>query len=132
MITAVVAFVLTLAAMPFAEVNQSRPSLPPLAYSVELSQVAESRAQDLARAGKIDYSGSVLAFQGLMDCGWQLVAENLWRGNVEPSKPGVVKAWRESPPHYAAMLRPDIRWAGWGQAQDGQGFWYVVLLMGTR
>lgn len=89
---------------------------------------AERWAQRLQDRGSLVHRDLDAVLRGC-DLNW--VGENLVSGTA--LRPAVaVRAWMDSPPHRAVLLKPRARWAGIGVQVGGNGRTYAVLNFGDR
>jgi uncharacterized protein YkwD len=93
-----------------------------------VDRYAERWSQRLKRTGEMVHRDLDAVLDG---CNLNWVGENLVAGTgLQPAV--AVRAWMDSPPHRAVLLKSRARWAGVGVRVDADGRTYAVLNFGDR
>lgn len=116
--------------LDLANRDRAARDLRPLRLDGRLVTVAEDRAGNLASATSFDHSaagGSLsppLAEESVQWYGWgEIIA--WWPGGLQSTTAAsIYGAWKESPPHWAALMSRDFNYVGFGvvRRQDGRVF----------
>jgi cysteine-rich secretory family protein len=108
-----------LAAMTNADRAAAR--LKPLATANDLQSLAQSRANDMARSGRLAHTTTL----GSKVSGWKKLGENVGRG---PNLRDIETAFMASPSHRENILDPDFSQFGVGVTWDGKEYFYVAVV----
>ena len=92
-----------------------------LTLEADLSAVAQSHAEAMARSGRLYHSYT----SSRPPSGYHTVGENVGRGHTVS---GIHNALRASPGHYSNMVNPSFRAFGVGSAYGSDGKLYVTQL----
>ena len=93
--------------------------LPALATANDLQSLAQSRANEMARSGKLAHTTNL----GSKVSGWKRLGENVGRG---PNLRDIQTAFMASPSHRENILDPDFTQLGVGVTWDGREYFYVA------
>jgi hypothetical protein len=108
-----------LAAMTNADRAAAR--LKGLATANDLQSLAQSRANDMARGGRLAHTTNL----GSKVSGWKKLGENVGRG---PNLRDIETAFMASPSHRENILDPDFTQFGVGVTWDGKEYFYVAVV----
>jgi Cysteine-rich secretory protein family len=108
-----------LAAMTNADRAASR--LKALATASDLQSLAQSRANEMAKSGRLAHTTNL----GSKVSGWKKLGENVGRG---PNLRDIETAFMASPSHRENILDPDFSQFGVGVTWDGKEYFYVAVV----
>jgi hypothetical protein len=92
-----------------------------LATAADLQSLAQSRANDMARSGKLAHTTSL----GSKVSNWKKLGENVGRG---PNLRDIETAFMASPSHRENIVDPDFSQLGVGVTFDGKEYFYVAVV----
>jgi hypothetical protein len=92
-----------------------------LATAGDLQSLAQSRANDMARSGKLAHTTNL----GSKVSNWKRLGENVGRG---PNLRDIETAFMASPSHRENILDPDFSQLGVGVTWDGKEYFYVAVV----
>ena len=95
--------------------------LRPLATANDLQSLAQSRANEMARSGRLAHTTSL----GTKVSGWKRLGENVGRG---PNLRDIQTAFMASPSHRENILDRDFTQLGVGVTWDGREYFYVAVV----
>src|SRR6185503_14293063 len=108
-----------LAAMTNAD--RAAAGLRALATASDLQTLAQSRANDMARNGKLAHTTNL----GSRVSGWKRLGENVGRG---PNLRDIETAFMASPSHRENIVDPSFTQIGAGVTWDGKEYFYVAVV----
>ncbi len=111
-----------LAAMTNAD--RAAKGLRALSTAADLQSVAQKRADEMARNGKLAHTTNL----GSKVSGWKRLGENVGRG---PDLPDIQAAFMASPSHRENILDPEFSQLGVGVTFDGKEYLYVAVIFRT-
>jgi len=95
--------------------------LRPLATAGDLQSLAQSRANEMAKSGKLAHTTNL----GTKVSGWKRLGENVGRG---PNLRDIETAFMASPSHRENILDPGFSQLGVGVTFDGKEYLYVAVI----
>jgi hypothetical protein len=104
--------------------DRTRVGLAPLATAGDLQSLAQSRANEMARSGRLAHTTSL----GTKVSGWKRLGENVGRG---PNLRDIQTAFMESPSHRENIVDPGFTQLGVGVTWDGKEYFYVAVIFRT-
>jgi hypothetical protein len=107
-----------LAAMTNAD--RAAAGLKALVSASDLQSLAQSRANDMAKSGRLAHTTNL----GSKVSGWRKLGENVGRG---PNLRDIETAFMASPSHRENILDPDFSQFGVGVTWDGKEYFYVAV-----
>lgn len=118
--------------------NEVRTSqgLPPLKYNDQLAQAAQSKARHMFTHDYwAHFGGGKSPWDFILDSGYsyEVAGENLAKGFMYSES--VVDGWKNSPTHYANLVRPDYDEVGFGVSNgvlQGEEVTLVVQMFGKQ
>jgi len=108
-----------IAAMTNADRAAAR--LKALSTANDLQSLAQSRANEMARSGRLAHTSNL----GSKVSGWKRLGENVGRG---PELRDIETAFMNSPSHRENILDPGFTQFGVGVTFDGKEFYYVAVI----
>jgi len=109
-----------------AMTNADRTSLGlrPLATANDLQSLAQQRATEMARSGRLAHTSNL----GTKVSGWKRLGENVGRG---PNLRDIQTAFMASPSHRENIVDPGFTQLGVGVTWDGREYFYVAVIFRT-
>jgi hypothetical protein len=104
--------------------NRAAAGLRPLAAAGDLQSLAQSRATEMAKSGKLAHTTNL----GTKVSGWKRLGENVGRG---PNLRDIETAFMASPSHRENILDPGFTQFGVGVTWDGKEYFYVAVIFRT-
>ena len=101
--------------------DRAAKGLKALASAGDLQSVAQKRADDMARSGRLAHSTGL----GSKVSGWKRLGENVGRG---PTLQEIQAAFMASPSHRQNILDPGFTQVGVGVTFDGKEYLYVAVI----
>jgi hypothetical protein len=101
--------------------DRSRVGLRPLATAGDLQSLAQSRANEMARSGRLAHTTNL----GSKVSGWKRLGENVGRG---PDLRDIQTAFMASPSHRENIVDPGFTQLGVGVTWDGKEYFYVAVI----
>lgn len=98
--------------------------LRPLATANDLQTLAQSRANEMARSGRLAHTTNL----GSRVSGWKRLGENVGRG---PNLRDIETAFMASPSHRENIVDPGFTQLGVGVTWDGKEYFYVAVIFRT-
>lgn len=95
-----------------------------LATAGDLQSLAQSRANEMARSGRLQHTSNL----GTKVSGWKRLGENVGRG---PNLRDIETAFMASPSHRENILDPGFTQMGVGVTWDGKEYFYVAVIFRT-
>ena len=104
--------------------DRAAAGLRPLATAGDLQSLAQSRANEMAKGGRIAHTTNL----GTRVSGWKRLGENVGRG---PNLRDIETAFMASPSHRENILDPAFTQFGVGVTWDGREYFYVAVIFRT-
>jgi hypothetical protein len=104
--------------------DRAAAGLRPLAAANDLQTLAQSRANEMARSGRLAHTSNL----GTKVSGWKRLGENVGRG---PNLRDIETAFMASPSHRGNILDPGFSQMGVGVTWDGKEYFYVAVIFRT-
>src|SRR5688500_8256233 len=104
--------------------DRARVGLRPLATANDLQSLAQSRATEMARSGRLAHTSNL----GTKVSGWKRLGENVGRG---PNLRDIQTALMASPSHRQNIVDPGFTQLGVGVTWDGKEYFYVAVIFRT-
>lgn len=104
--------------------DRSRVGLRPLATANDLQSLAQQRATEMARSGRLAHTSNL----GTKVTGWKRLGENVGRG---PNLRDIQTAFMASPSHRENIVDPGFTQLGVGVTWDGKEYFYVAVIFRT-
>ena len=104
--------------------DRARVGLRPLATAGDLQSLAQSRATEMARSGRLAHTSNL----GTRVSGWKRLGENVGRG---PNLRDIQTAFMASPSHRQNIVDPGFTQLGVGVTWDGKEYFYVAVIFRT-
>jgi hypothetical protein len=101
--------------------DRTAKGLRPLATANDLQSLAQSRAGEMARSGRLAHTTTL----GSKVTGWKRLGENVGRG---PNLRDIQTAFMASPSHRENILDRDFSQLGVGVTWDGKEYFYVAVV----
>jgi hypothetical protein len=101
--------------------DRTRAGLRPLATANDLQSLAQSRANEMARSGRLAHTTNL----GSKVSGWKRLGENVGRG---PNLRDIQTAFMASPSHRENIVDPGFTQMGVGVTWDGKEYFYVAVI----
>ena len=101
--------------------DRTRAGLRPLATANDLQSRAQSRANEMARGGRLQHTSNL----GTKVSGWKRLGENVGRG---PNLRDIQTAFMASPSHKENIVDPGFTQIGVGVTWDGKEYFYVAVI----
>lgn len=101
--------------------DRARAGLRPLATANDLQSLAQSRANEMARSGRLAHTTNL----GSKVSGWKRLGENVGRG---PNLRDIETAFMASPSHRENIVDPGFTQLGVGVTWDGKEYFYVAVI----
>ena len=98
--------------------------LAPLATAGDLQSLAQTRANEMAKSGRLAHTTNL----GTRVSGWKRLGENVGRG---PNLRDIETAFMASPSHRENILDPGFTQFGVGVTWDGREYFYVAVVFRT-
>ena len=95
--------------------------LRPLATANDLQSLAQQRATEMARSGRLAHTSNL----GTKVSGWKRLGENVGRG---PNLRDIQTAFMASPSHRENIVDPGFTQLGVGVTWDGREYFYVAVI----
>lgn len=104
--------------------DRTRAGLRPLATANDLQSLAQQRATEMARSGRLAHTSNL----GTRVSGWKRLGENVGRG---PNLRDIQTAFMASPSHKENIVDPGFTQLGVGVTWDGKEYFYVAVIFRT-
>jgi cysteine-rich secretory family protein len=104
--------------------DRAAAGLRPLAAAGDLQSLAQSRANEMAKSGRLAHTTNL----GTKVSGWKRLGENVGRG---PNLRDIETAFMASPSHRENILDPGFTQFGVGVTWDGKEYFYVAVIFRT-
>lgn len=104
--------------------DRTRAGLRPLATANDLQSLAQQRATEMARSGRLAHTSNL----GTKVSGWKRLGENVGRG---PNLRDIQTAFMASPSHKENIVDPGFTQLGVGVTWDGKEYFYVAVIFRT-
>jgi hypothetical protein len=101
--------------------DRTRVGLRPLATANDLQSLAQQRATEMARSGRLAHTSNL----GTKVSGWKRLGENVGRG---PNLRDIQTAFMASPSHRENIVDPGFTQLGVGVTWDGKEYFYVAVI----
>lgn len=104
--------------------DRARLGLRPLATANDIQSLAQQRATEMARSGRLAHTSNL----GTKVSGWKRLGENVGRG---PNLRDIQTAFMASPSHRENIVDPGFTQLGVGVTWDGKEYFYVAVIFRT-
>ena len=101
--------------------DRTKLGLRPLATANDLQSLAQQRATEMARSGRLAHTTNL----GTKVTGWKRLGENVGRG---PNLRDIQTAFMASPSHRENIVDPGFTQLGVGVTWDGREYFYVAVI----